>query len=67
MGDPSIIGVDIDAIRQAIDALDGVDVSVTEVDTIDRQNDEQRVRWTMTCEAETRSASLADFDGGDDG
>ena len=66
MPDASIIGVDIDAIRDAIDALEDVEVRVTDIETVDRENDEQQVRWTMTCQAETRTASLDDFGGSDD-
>lgn len=58
----SIIPQDIDAIREAVEALDGVEVTVTDIDTVDRGGDDERTRWSMTCEAETRTASLADFE-----
>jgi len=73
--DDAIIGVDIKAIRDGITALADTDIQVTDVQTIDRVEADDgidRVRWTMTCQAETRTQSLDDFgftddpdDGGD--
>lgn len=66
---PSLIGVDIDAVRDAVKTLDEAGFSVVDIGEIDReQSDDQRVRWTMTVEAETRTASLDEFtfEGGDD-
>lgn len=65
MADDTIIGVDIDAIREAVAALRDADVRVTEVETVDR-NDDGQVRWTMTCEAETRHADVDDWLGDGD-
>jgi hypothetical protein len=67
--DDAIIGVDIEAIRDGITALADTDIQVTDVQTIDRVEADDgidRVRWTMTCQAETRTQSLDDFDFNDD-
>jgi len=73
--DDAIIGVDIEAIRDGITALADTDIQVMDVQTIGRVEADDgidRVRWTMTCQAETRTQSLDDFgftddpdDGGD--
>lgn len=65
MTDPAIIGVDIDAIRDAVDALTDADITVTDIDTIDRQGDDDKVRFSLTCEADTRHADLNDWAGDD--
>lgn len=61
-GVPSLIGTDIDAIREAVQTLDEAGFAVVDVDGIDRQkSDDRRVRWSMTIEADTRTASLDQF------
>lgn len=61
MDDPAVGGIDIDAIADALRALDDQGIDVEVVEQIDRSGDDGRVRWTMTCEADTRTADLGDF------
>lgn len=68
-GVQSLIGTDIEAVRDAVQTLDEAGFSIVDVGDIDRErSDDKRVRWTMTVEAETRTASLSEFgfDEGDD-
>jgi hypothetical protein len=64
MDDPAVGGIDIDAIADALRALDDQGIDVEVVEQIDRSGDDGRVRWTMTCEADTRTADLGDFTDG---
>jgi hypothetical protein len=64
MDDPAVVGIDIDAIADAIRALSDEQIDVEAVERIDRSGDDGRVRWTMTCEADTRTADLGDFTDG---
>lgn len=58
----SLIGVDIDAVSEAVQTLDDAGFQVVDIDGIDREkSDDKRVRWTMTVEAETRTTSLTEF------
>lgn len=58
MDDPSLHGIDIDAISSAVDALDDDGVTVTDIRDIDRDPDDGHVRFTLTCRAETRHQSI---------
>lgn len=63
---PSIDGVDVEAVQQAVDLLTDEDFQVVAVDGIDRDSsDETSVRWTMTVEKDARTSSLSDFDMGE--
>jgi len=59
MPDGPLIGIDIEAIQTAVEALDDAGIDVQDVDDI--RNEDGKVRWTMTAEAETRTADLDDF------
>lgn len=64
MDDPALGGVDIDALRAAVDVLDDAGFQVLDVQQIDRmESDDRKVRWTMTVEKDARTASLGDFEG----
>lgn len=66
MDDPALGGIDIDAISRAVDTLEDEGIHVEAVESIGRTGDDGRVRWVMTCEADTRSADLTDFSTDDD-
>jgi hypothetical protein len=62
----TLIGVDVDAVQDAVQALADADIDVTGVEDIDRteQASNQTVAFTLECRAATRTASLDDFDTG---
>jgi len=64
MDDPALGGIDVEAIQQAVDALGDHGIDVAAIERIDRSGEDGRVRWTMTCEADTRTADLGDFTDG---
>lgn len=67
MDDPAVGSIDVDAVSDALSALEDAGVRVEDITNIDRSGDDGRVRWTMTCEADPRTTGLSDFrDGGGD-
>lgn len=64
MDDPALGGIDVDAISDAIEALQDQGIDVEVIQSIDRSGDDGRVRWEMTCESDTRTADLGDFSNG---
>lgn len=62
MDDPALAIVDIDAVGEAVDALEDAGIQVESVDEIARDGEDGRVRWTMTMEADTRTTDLGEFD-----
>lgn len=62
-GAPTLGGVDIEAIQQAVELLTDAEFQVMDIERANRQeSDEHRVRWTMTVETDARTTSLGDFD-----
>lgn len=60
--EPSMIAADIQAVQDAVEALNDQDIRVTNVDTIDRDNPDKEVQFELTCTAETRTANISDFE-----
>ena len=61
MPDPTLTPVDIDAVRDAVDALTDEDIDVTDVFDVERDADDGKVTFTLTCRANTRDADLSDY------
>lgn len=59
----TLLGVDVDAVQDAVEALADAGIDVTGVEDIDRtgQDSNQTVSFTLDCRAATRTASLDDF------
>lgn len=62
MDKPELNSVDVEAVSAALDALNGAGINVEQVSDIDRTGDDGRVRFELTCEADTRTTSLNDFE-----
>jgi len=65
--DPNtVLTVDIDAIQDAVEALDDADVAVTDVERVQAEDD-GHITFDLSCRAERRTADVTDFstDGGD--